>query len=676
MLEALIGKLSNPHLVFPYLYEPVSQQLIILSMFIGIVFTGVALLGGITYFRKWRYLWSEWFTTIDHKKIGTMYTIVALVMMFRGFVDAAMMRTQQVLAAGDSTGYLIPEHFDQIFTAHGVIMIFFVAMPLIFALMNWVIPLQIGARDVAFPYMNSLSFWLFVVGAMLINISLLVGDFAHAGWLAYPPFSEMTYSPTVGTDYYIWGLQIAGIGSLMTGINFFVTIIKMRCKGMTLMKMPIFTWASLCSVILVIAAFPVLTVTLGLLTLDRYFGTHFFTVSGGGDQMMYVNLIWIWGHPEVYILVLPMFGVFSEVAATFSKKPLFGYTTMVWASIVITILSFAVWLHHFFTMGASANVNAFFGIMTMIIAIPTGVKIFNWLFTMYKGRITFATPMMWLIGFMIVFSVGGMTGVLLSVPGVDFQMHNSVFLIAHFHNVIIGGVVFGAFAGLTFWFPKIFGFKLNERLGKYAFWCWLVGFFVAFMPLYILGTMGMTRRLYHYSASTGYQSLLIVAWIGALIIGLGIFFQVLQIIVSIKQRDQNRVGADAWEYGRTLEWSIPSPVPFYNFSHDPVVEERDAYWDHKQKGLNIDNTLVGTMKKYEDIHMPKNTAVGVIIGAFSFVFGFAAVWHIWWLAVVGAVGIIGTVLYRSFDYDIDYYVKADEVKEVEDRYNQQGELQV
>ncbi|KEI35127.1 cytochrome O ubiquinol oxidase, subunit I [Francisella sp. W12-1067] len=673
MLEALIGKLSNPHLVFPYLYEPVSQQMIILGMFIFIVITGVAVLGGVTYFKKWGYLWREWFTTIDHKKIGTMYTIVALVMLFRGFIDAAMMRTQQALAAGDSTGYLIPEHFDQIFTAHGVIMIFFVAMPLIFALMNWVIPLQIGARDVAFPYMNSLSFWLFVVGAMLINISLLVGDFAHAGWLAYPPFSDITYSPTVGTDYYIWGLQISGIGSLMTGINFFVTIIKMRCKGMTLMKMPIFTWASLCSVILVIAAFPVLTVTLGLLTLDRYFGTHFFTVSGGGDQMMYVNLIWIWGHPEVYILVLPMFGVYSEVVATFCKKPLFGYVTMVWASIVITILSFTVWLHHFFTMGASANVNAFFGIMTMIIAIPTGVKIFNWLFTMYKGRITFTTPMLWLVGFIVTFSIGGMTGVLLSVPGVDFQMHNSVFLIAHFHNVIIGGVVFGAFAGLTYWFPKIFGFKLNERLGKYAFWCWLVGFFVAFMPLYILGMMGMTRRLYHYDAATGYQPLLIVAWFGAMIIALGVFFQVLQIIVSVRNRNENRVTGDAWGTGRTLEWAIPSPVPFYNFAHDPVVSERDAFWDQKQKSLDIQNESKDGTKSYEDIHMPRNTAVGFVIGVFSFVFGFAAVWHIWWLAAVGVIGIIGTVLYRSFDYDIDYYVKADEVEKVENEYkNSQG----
>ncbi|QLE79457.1 cytochrome o ubiquinol oxidase subunit I [Francisella sp. Scap27] len=674
MLEALIGKLSDPHLVFPYLYEPVSQQLIILVMFIGISVGGVALLGGITYFKKWGYLWSEWFTTIDHKKIGTMYVIVALVMMVRGFVDAAMMRTQQALASGDSTGYLIPEHFDQIFTAHGVIMIFFVAMPLIFALMNWVIPLQIGARDVAFPYMNSLSFWLFVVGAMLINISLLVGDFAHAGWLAYPPFSDITYSPTVGTDYYIWGLQISGIGTLMTGINFFVTIIKMRCKGMTLMKMPVFTWASLCSVILVIAAFPVLTVTLGLLTLDRYFGTHFFTTSGGGDQMMYVNLIWIWGHPEVYILVLPMFGVYSEVVATFSKKPLFGYATMVWATIAITVLSFAVWLHHFFTMGASANVNAFFGIMTMIIAIPTGVKIFNWLFTMFRGRIAFTTPMLWLVGFMIVFSVGGMTGVLLSVPGVDFQMHNSVFLIAHFHNVIIGGVVFGAFAGLTYWFPKIFGFTLNERLGKYGFWCWFIGFFVAFMPLYVLGMMGMTRRLYHYDASTGYQTLLVVAWFGAMIIALGIFFQVLQLIVSIRDRDQNRVGADVWGSGRTLEWAIPSPVPFYNFSHEPEVSDRDDFWSQKEKGLSFDGKPVDAEKTYEDVHMPKNTSVGLIIGIFSFVFGFAMVWHIWWLAAVGVVGMIGTVLRRSFDYSIDYYVKAKEVKEVESKYTKEGEL--
>ena len=671
MLEALIGKLSNPHLVFPYLYEPVSQQLIILSMFIVIEVSGVALVGGITYFKKWGYLWSEWFTTVDHKKIGSMYVIVALVMLFRGFVDAAMMRTQQIMSSGDSTGFLIPEHFDQIFSAHGVIMIFFVAMPLIFALMNWAVPLQIGARDVAFPYMNSLSFWLFVSGVMLVNISLLVGDFAHAGWLAYPPFSDITYSPTVGTDYYIWGLQISGIGSLMTGINFFATIIKMRCKGMTLMKMPVFTWTSLCASALVIAAFPVLTLTLGLLTLDRYFGTQFFATSGGGDQMMYVNLIWIWGHPEVYILVLPMFGIYSEVAATFSKKPLFGYSGMVWATISITILSFVVWLHHFFTMGASANVNAFFGIMTMIIAIPTGVKIFNWLFTMYRGRLTFTSPMYWLVGFIITFTVGGMTGVLLSVPGVDFEMHNSVFLIAHFHNVIIGGVVFGAFAGLTYWFPKVFGYKLNERLGIYAFWCWLVGFFLAFIPLYVLGLMGMTRRLSNVDptgGSLGYQPLLIVAWCGAMVIGTGVLIQVIQLYVSVRDRDQNRVAGDAWGDGRTLEWAIPSPAPFYNFAHEPEVTGIDAYWDQKEKGLDIDNKPKSDTRPYTDIHMPKSTAVGLVIGALSFVFGFAMVWHIWWLAIVGVIGMIGSVLYRSFDYDIDYYVTAEEVERTEAAY--------
>ena len=664
MLEALIGRLSDPHTVFPYLYEPVSQQMIILGMFVFIVIGGGALVAGLTYYKKWGYLWREWFTTVDHKKIGVMYIIVALVMLFRGFVDAAMMRTQQALASGEHTGYLIPEHFDQIFTAHGVIMIFFVAMPLMFGLINWVVPLQIGARDVAFPYLNALSFWLFVVGVILVNMSLLIGDFAHTGWLAYPPYSDITYSPGVGVDYYLWALQISGIGSLMSGINFFVTIIKMRCKGMTLMKMPIFTWTSLCSMALVIAAFPVLTVTLALLTFDRYFGTHFFTTSGGGDQMMYVNLIWIWGHPEVYILILPAFGIFSEVVAVFAKKRLFGYATMVWASLVITILAFAVWLHHFFTMGASANVNAFFGIMTMVIAIPTGVKIFNWLFTMFRGRITFTTPMYWLMGFMVTFTIGGMTGVLLSVPGVDYQMHNSVFLIAHFHNVIIGGVVFGYFAGLIYWFPKIFGFKLNERLGKYSFWCWVIGFFVAFMPLYVLGAMGMTRRLYHYDASTGFQPLLIVAWFGAMIIALGVLFQVLQIIVSIKDRHKNRVNGDPWN-GRTLEWAIPSPVPFYNFAHDPVVDERDAFWEQKQKGLDIDNEPKDKARAYQDIHMPRNTGMAFIISAFSLVFGFAMVWHIWWMVAVGLIGVIVCVLRRSFDYDIDYYVKAEEVEEIE-----------
>jgi len=465
------------------------------------VLISACIIGALCYFKKWTWLWREWITTVDHKKIGIMYIILAFIMLTRGFMDAIMMRIQQAIAVGPATGYLAPEHYNQIFTAHGVIMIFFMAMPFMFGLINIILPLQIGARDVAFPFLNSLSFWLAVSGASLINVSLVVGDFAATGWLAYPPLSELAYSPTVGVDYYIWALQISGVGTLLSGINFVVTILKMRCPGMTLMRMPIFVWTSLCSMILVILAFPVLTVTLAMLFLDRYFGMHFFTADFAGNAMMYINMIWIWGHPEVYILILPAFGIYSEIVATFCKKYLFGYATMVWATASITVLSFLVWLHHFFTMGSGADVNAVFGIATMIIAVPTGVKVFNWIFTMYKGRITFTSPMLWTLGFISTFVIGGMTGVMLAIPAIDFQMHNSLFLVAHFHNTIIGGVLFGYLAGLTFWFPKIFGFTLNETLGKCAFWCWIIGFYTAFLPLYVLGLMGMTRRLSHYQKS-------------------------------------------------------------------------------------------------------------------------------------------------------------------------------
>lgn len=634
------------------------------GFFMGLI--ALAVIGALFYFKKWTYLWKEWITTVDHKKIGIMYIILAFVMLLRGFSDAVMMRLQQAIAVGHNLGYLPPEHYDQIFTAHGVIMIFFMAMPFMFGLLNLAVPLQIGARDVAFPYLNSLSFWLTVVGAMLVNISLVVGDFAATGWLAYPPLSEIAYSPTVGVDYYIWALQISGVGSLLSGVNFFVTILKMRCPGMTLMKMPIFTWASLAAVILVILAFPVLTVTLAMLFLDRFFGMHFFTASFGGNAMMYINMIWIWGHPEVYILVLPAFGIYSEVVATFCKKRLFGYTTMVWAIAVITILSFIVWLHHFFTMGAGADVNAFFGIATMIIAIPTGVKIFNWLFTMYRGRITFSTPMLWTLGFIATFAIGGMTGVLMSVPAADFQLHNSVFLIAHFHNTIIGGVVFGYLAGLTYWFPKIFGFKLDERLGKCAFWCWIIGFYTAFMPLYALGLMGMTRRLNHYAASTGYHPLLVVAAIGTAIIACGVLFQVIQLIVSFKNREKLRdTTGDPWD-GRTLEWSIPSPPPFYNFAFTPVVDSRDAFWEEKQKRAAAGNKSL-PKPHYQDIHMPRNTSVGFIIAVFSGFFGFGMTWHIGWMIALGIAGIIITPIVRTFNHDVDYYVKASEVEQIENK---------
>ncbi|MEZ0231671.1 MAG: cytochrome o ubiquinol oxidase subunit I [Methylophilaceae bacterium] len=652
----MFGKLTLD--AVPY-HEP-----IIVVTLLGIFLGGLGLTALITYFKKWNYLWSEWLTSVDHKKIGVMYIVVALVMLIRGFADAIMMRTQLAVASGGSEGFLPPHHYDQIFTAHGVIMIFFMAMPFMVGLMNIVVPLQIGARDVAFPFLNSLSFWLFVVGVALINISLGVGEFAQTGWLAYPPLSGLEYSPGVGVDYWIWALQISGIGTLLTGVNFFVTIMKMRAPGMSLMKMPVFTWTALCTNVLILASFPILTVTIALLTLDRYLGMHFFTNELGGNQMMYVNLIWAWGHPEVYILILPAFGIFSEVVATFSKKKLFGYTSLVWATIVITVLSFIVWLHHFFTMGAGANVNAFFGIATMIISIPTGVKIFNWLFTMYRGRVEFTTPIIWTLGFLITFTIGGMTGVLLAVPGADFVLHNSLFLIAHFHNVIIGGVVFGYLAGFAYWFPKAFGFKLNEKLGRYAAYCWISGFFVAFVPLYILGFMGMTRRLNHYD-NPAWHPLLLVALAGAFIVALGIAFQLLQIFVSIRDREKNRdITGDPWG-GRTLEWSTSSPPPFYNFAHTPVIKELDAYW-----AMKADGTVNQKPAPYEEIHMPRNAAAGLVISAFSLVFGFALIWHIWWLAIVGTIGMLVTVIVRSYNTDIDYYVPVKEIEKIENQHIQ------
>lgn len=643
-----------------------------MSALVFMVLIATAIIGVLFYFKRWRWLWDEWLTSLDAKRIGVMYIVVGFVMLIRGAIDAAMMRGQQAVAAGDSLGYLTPDHFDQIFTAHGVIMIFFVAMPLMFGLFNLVVPMQIGARDVAFPFLNSVSFWLFASGAILMNISLVFGEFAQIGWLGYPPLSELEYSPGVGVDYYIWLLQIAGLGSLFSAINFLVTILKMRAPGMTLMRMPIFEWTTLASVVLVIVIFPILTATLLMLSLDRLLGMHFFTSDFGGNAMMYVNLIWAWGHPEVYVLILPAFGAFSEIVPTFARKRLFGYSSMVAASVVICFFSFIVWLHHFFTMGAGANVNAFFGIATMVIAIPTGVKVFNWLATMYRGRITFTSPMYWFLGFVATFTLGGMTGVMLAVPGIDFQVHNSLFLVAHFHNMVIGGVVFGYLAALSFWFPKIFGFKLNEKWGIRAFWCWLVGFFVAFMPLYVLGFMGATRRLEHYDASTGWQPLFIVAGIGVVIIALGIIFQAVQLIVSIMGRKQNAdTTGDAWGDGRTLEWSIPSPAPFYNYAVIPTVQSRDAFWEMKHptsprlRGASDPELMNSTQVDYKDIELPRNTPMGVYIGAFSLVFGFSIVWHIWWLALVGAVGMIACIIMRSFDEHTEYILPAAEVARME-----------
>jgi cytochrome o ubiquinol oxidase subunit I len=628
-----------------------------ISMVLGAIFFIVL----ITHYGRWKWLWKEWITSVDHKKIGIMYLMFSFVMLAKGLIDAVMLRAQQAMAVGDSMGYLGAEHFQQIFTAHGVTMIFFVGMGVMFGIINLILPLQIGARDVAFPFLNNLSFWLFASGGMFILVSLVIGFYAGTGWSAYPPLSGIKYNPGVGVDYWLWSVQISGAGTLLSGINFLVTILKMRCPGMTLMRMPIFVWSALMTMVLVVFAFPILTATAAMLSTDRLLDTHIFTAEFGGNPMMYINLFWAWGHPEVYILVLPAFGMFSEIVPVFSHKKLFGYTSMVWALVSIAFLSFIVWLHHFFTMGAGANVNAFFGIMTMVIAVPTGVKVFNWLFTMFRGRIRLTTPMYWFLGFIVTFTIGGMAGVLMSIPAADFQVHNSLFLIAHFHFVIIGGVLFGFFAGYTYWFPKFTGFKLNEKLGKYAFWCWMIGFLMAFTPLYLLGFMGATRRLNNYNVLE-WQPLFIVAGIGALIVLCGVGFQILQVIVSIKQRKENMdLTGDPWN-GRTLEWSTTSPPPFYNFAFVPEAHQRDAFWVMKHSKITELK-----QRKYEDIHMPKNTSMGFYIGLFSFLFGFGLIWYMFWLAAISAIGMIACIIIHLYQKHPDYHVLAAEVEKIESR---------
>ncbi len=631
------------------LHEP-----IVVGTFVAVALGGAALLAALTYFKLWGYLWKEWFTTVDHKRIGIMYMILGVVMLLRGFSDAIMMRAQQAMAFGGSEGYLNAHHYDQVFTAHGVIMIFFVAMPFVTGLMNYVVPLQIGARDVSFPFLNNFSFWMTAGGAVIVMMSLFVGEFAQTGWLAMPPLSGISYSPGVGVDYYIWALQIAGVGTLLSGVNLIATIVKMRAPGMTMMKMPIFCWTSLCTNVLIVAAFPVLTAVLALLTLDRYAGTNFFTNTLGGNPMMYVNLIWIWGHPEVYILILPAFGIFSEVTSTFCSKRLFGYTSMVYATFVITLLAYVVWLHHFFTMGSGASVNSFFGITTMVISIPTGAKIFNWLFTMYRGRIRFELPMMWTIAFMVTFVIGGMTGVLLAVPPADFVLHNSLFLVAHFHNVIIGGVLFGIFAGINYWWPKAFGFKLNEFWGKVSFWSWVSGFYFAFMPLYVLGLMGVTRRLRTFD-DPSLQIWFVIAAFGAFLVAVGIGAMLMQFYVSIRDRESLRdVTGDPWN-GRTLEWATSSPPPDYNFAFSPVVHDGDAWADMKARGY------VRPTSGFKPIHMPRNTGAGMILAGFSVAFGVGMIWYVWWLVAISFVGLLATAIGHTFNYKRDYHIPVDEV---------------
>jgi cytochrome o ubiquinol oxidase subunit I len=646
----MLGKLSLAAIPFnnPLPIYAMAVVLLVILIVLGIV----------TVKGWWPYLWREWLTSVDHKRIGVMYIILGLVMLLRGYSDAIMMRTQQAIAIGNAQGYLPPFHYDQIFSAHGTIMIFFVAMPFVIGLMNFAVPLQLGVRDVAFPVLNSVSFWLTAASALLINVSLVVGVFARTGWMNYPPLSELQFSPDEGVDYYLWSLQISGIGTLLTGVNFVTTILKLRCPGMTYMRMPVFCWTALASNMLIIAAFPVLTGAFAMLLLDRYLGFHFFTNDAGGNQMMYVNMFWVWGHPEVYILILPAFGVFSEVAATFSGKGLFSYRSMVLATLGICILSFTVWLHHFFTMGAGPDVNSVFGIMSSIIAVPTGVKVFNWLFTLYRGRVVYKTPVLFLIGFMVTFVIGGLTGVLLAVPPVDFVLHNSTFLVAHFHNVIIGGVVFGVLAGINYWFPKAFGFTLDEAWGKASFWCWLAGFYLAFFPLYVLGMMGMTRRLDHIPEPS-WRPLLLVAEAGAIVIFLGILCQIVQLFVSIRTREARRdLTGDPWN-GRTLEWSTASPPPAYNYPVLPRVETIDAFAEMKRRGL------APAEPAYEAIEMPRNTPTGFINSFFAAVTGFSLIWQIWWLAILGLLGSAITILVFGWSEDREREIPPGEIARLE-----------
>jgi cytochrome o ubiquinol oxidase subunit I len=645
----MLGKLSWSAIPFNQPLPMIASGVVALAI--------LAVLAWVVLSGRLPYLWREWITSVDHKRIGVMYVLLAMVMLLRGFSDAIMMRMQQSVAF-HSQGFLPPEHYDQIFSAHGTIMIFFVAMPFVIGLMNLVVPLQLGVRDVAFPTLNSVGFWLTCTGALLVNISLVIGEFARTGWLPYPPLSELTYSPGVGVDYYLWSLEISGIGTLVAGINLVTTVLKIRTRGMNYLRMPMFCWTTLATNLLIIAAFPILTATLAMLILDRYFGFHFFSNEAGGNVMMFMNLIWAWGHPEVYILVLPAFGIFSEVVSTFSGKPLFGYRSMVLATMAICVISFMVWLHHFFTMGAGPDVNAIFGIASMIIAVPTGVKIYNWLFTMYGGRIRFATPMLWSIGFMVTFIIGGLTGVLVAVPPADFLLHNSLFLVAHFHNVIIGGVLFGAFAGYTYWFPKAFGFRLHEGLGKAAFWCWLIGFYVAFMPLYAAGLLGMTRRMQHYDVPE-WRPWLIVAAGGAALILAGIVFQILQLAVSIRDREQLRdETGDPWD-GRSLEWATASPPPAFNFAVLPTVSGEDAFWALKKRAAEQ------AEPQYHAIEIPRNSPTGFVCAFFATVMGFALIWHIWWMVALGAIGAFATfVVFAWRDHD-EYTIPADEVARID-----------
>jgi cytochrome o ubiquinol oxidase subunit 1 len=659
---AILGRFEWRSLAFVRAWENPSLNEIIGAGAAAMVVIGViGVIVLITALGKWRYLWREWATSLDHKRIGIMYVVLAFVMLSRALIEAVLMRVQQATAI-DAPGIVAPDHFAQLFSTHGSIMIFFMAMPFLTGAINYVMPLQIGSRDVAFPLLNSISLWLTAGAAGLMMASLVIGQFSTGGWSGYPPFTELAFNPGVGPDYWIWAVSLGSIGSTLTGLNFAVTIYKMRCPGMTLMRMPMFVWTSLCTSILMIFAMPPLTVATALLALDRYLGFHFFTNELGGNMMNYANLFWLFGHPEVYILILPAFGVYSEVVSTFSTKELYGYTSLVLATMAIGVLSFTVWLHHFFTMGQSANINAVFGIATMAIGVPTGVKIYDWIWTMFLGQVRFTVPMLYSLAFMMTFVLGGLTGIILAFPPLDYLVHNTLFLVAHFHNMLIPGLLYGMLAGYHYWFPKAFGFRLSEKWGRIAFGGWVVGFYLAFMPLYVLGASGMARRTQEIF-EPAFRPWLYVAGLGALILLGALAALVVQLWVSIRDRAANRVAAgDPWD-GRGLEWSISAPPPDYNFAILPRVSSRDPFYDRKRNGGAYVPPPV-----YHDIEMPKNSVAGPVLGVVGATMTFGLVWHIWWLAILGAPVVVCSVVARSFVRDLHRIIPADQVGRIETRW--------
>jgi cytochrome o ubiquinol oxidase subunit I len=650
ILPAILGRLSMNDLDFLKVFlDPDTTNIEILSGAAWLVIIGaVAGIAIITYKRWWKTIIFDYMCSVDHKKIGVMYIVIALVMLLRGVLEGVVMRAQQadgLVGAGMHGGFLSANHYAQLFSTHGTIMIFFMAMPFLIGLINIVVPLQIGARDVSFPMLNSISLGFTFVGAALVMISLVVGDFSTGGWTAYPPYTGMNFQPGSGPDYWLWAALLSGIGSTLTGMNFLVTIYKERAPGMTFMRMPMFTWTALCTAILLVFAMPPLTVVSVMLLLDRYADFHFFTNALGGNMMNYANLFWLFGHPEVYILILPAFGVFSEVVSTFSGKRLYGYGSLVVATMAIAVLSFTVWLHHFFTMGQDSNVNAAFGIATMLIGIPTGVKIYDWMATMYRGRVRFTTPMIYAINFMVLFVLGGLSGIILANPSIDFQVHNTLFLVAHFHNVLIPGLLFGMLAGYTFWFPKVFGFRLNEYWGKMAAWSWTIGFVLVFFPLYVVGLMGMTRRTVSFT-NPAFEPWMIVSGIGAIVVTWALVSLIVQLYVSIRDREEARdVDGDPWD-ARTLEWATPSPVPAYNYPVLPHIFAREAFATAKEAGFTHE-----APKQYSDLHLPGNTWMGLIMAVFGTLLGFAMVWYMWWLAILSFGVMVVSLVVRGLRGD-------------------------